>query len=279
LARSARMSAPELPFQRWRHFKEAFTPELIARAIEESDIPVKHCLDPFAGSGTTALACQFLGVHPVAIEVNPFLADLTEAKLAAYDPDTLARDFGTVLRIAAAKPIDPDKAFAHLPATFIEPGVRNRWLFDRAAAGRFASLLGGIELLSDDKHRRLFRVLLGGVLVDASNAVVNGKGRRYRRGWDRRPRDPRLVDALFCRSVQRAISEIHRCARRTCTTYEIKRGDCRSILQEQVTCELSVFSPPYPNSFDYTDVYNIELWMLGLERPPFRPDRWHSMRA
>jgi hypothetical protein len=24
-----------------------------------------------------------------------------------------------------------------------------------------------------------------------------------------------------------------------------------------------VFSPPYPNSFDYTDVYNIELWMLG----------------
>jgi len=24
-----------------------------------------------------------------------------------------------------------------------------------------------------------------------------------------------------------------------------------------------VFSPPYPNSFDYTDVYNVELWMLG----------------
>ncbi len=26
--------------------------------------------------------------------------------------------------------------------------------------------------------------------------------------------------------------------------------------------ELLVFSPPYPNSFDYTDVYNIELWAL-----------------
>jgi hypothetical protein len=24
-----------------------------------------------------------------------------------------------------------------------------------------------------------------------------------------------------------------------------------------------VFSPPYPNSFDYTDVYNVELWTLG----------------
>jgi hypothetical protein len=27
--------------------------------------------------------------------------------------------------------------------------------------------------------------------------------------------------------------------------------------------DLAVFSPPYPNSFDYTDVYNVELWAMG----------------
>lgn len=27
--------------------------------------------------------------------------------------------------------------------------------------------------------------------------------------------------------------------------------------------DLIVFSPPYPNSFDYTDIYNVELWALG----------------
>ena len=26
---------------------------------------------------------------------------------------------------------------------------------------------------------------------------------------------------------------------------------------------MAVFSPPYPNSFDYTDVYNVELWTCG----------------
>ena len=32
----------------------------------------------------------------------------------------------------------------------------------------------------------------------------------------------------------------------------------------QVTeADVAIFSPPYPNSFDYTDVYNLELWMLG----------------
>ena len=56
--------AEELPFQQWKHIKEAYPPELVARAIDESSIPVRKCLDPFGGSGTTALACQFLGVHP-----------------------------------------------------------------------------------------------------------------------------------------------------------------------------------------------------------------------
>ena len=77
--------APALPFQRWRHFKEAFAPEIVEEAIRSSSIPVESCLDPFGGSGTTALACQFLGVRPVTMEVNPYLADLIEAKLTGYD--------------------------------------------------------------------------------------------------------------------------------------------------------------------------------------------------
>jgi DNA modification methylase len=52
----------DLPFQGWRRFKEAFAPELIERAVHESIIPVHHLVDPFGGSGTTALAAQFLGI-------------------------------------------------------------------------------------------------------------------------------------------------------------------------------------------------------------------------
>jgi DNA modification methylase len=80
-----------LPFQRWKHFKEAFVPELIERACSASDRKVKRCLDPFGGSGTSALACQFLGVHATTIEVNPFLADLIEAKLTSYSANQLAK--------------------------------------------------------------------------------------------------------------------------------------------------------------------------------------------
>jgi hypothetical protein len=70
--------AEELPFQTWHHFKEAFTPELVAKAVQGSKRDLLRCVDPFGGSGTTALACQFLGIEPVTIEVNPYLADLIE---------------------------------------------------------------------------------------------------------------------------------------------------------------------------------------------------------
>ncbi len=41
------------------------------------------------------------------------------------------------------------------------------------------------------------------------------------------------------------------------------RGDSRELVGAAPEAEFSLFSPPYPNSFDYTDIYNIELWLLG----------------
>jgi hypothetical protein len=255
-----------LPFQDWRRFKEAFAPELIARAVDESPIPVRHCADPFGGSGTTALACQFLGIHPITAEVNPFLADLIEAKLSMYDFDQLAADLGAVHRAACKSRRSATRAFAHVPDTFIEPGLHGKWLFDRAVADRIAALLYAIESLPRVRHRRLFRVLLGGTLVEVSNIIVNGKGRRYRKNWEARRRDASAVDHLFFEIAQSAISDAYKFSRRKTISYDLIRGDSRKRLRRLDPIELAIFSPPYPNSFDYTDVYNVELWMLGYLR-------------
>lgn len=256
--------APVLAFQEWRHFKEAFTPELVARAIRESPIHVRRCLDPFGGSGTTALACQFLGVEPVTVEVNPYLADLIEAKLVSYDPDALLRDFGRVLRSAVRRRPHaalnlPDGA----PPTLVEPGVRGRWVFDSVVAQRLGAMVASISQLEFESHRRFFRVLLGSILIEVSNVVVNGKGRRYRRRWEERRRDATQVETQFSTLVRRAVSDIHRFAHRRRLSFEVVRGDARTMIRPLKQCEVAVFSPPYPNSFDYTDVYNLELWALG----------------
>lgn len=254
--------AEPLPFQHWHHFKEAFAPEVVARAVRESQRPVTSCLDPFGGSGTTALASQFLGVSPATVEVNPYLADLIEAKLSSYEPDELAQDFRQIVQLASRHAGDL-RRFNRLPATFIESVGRERWIFDRSIARRIAAHLDAIDTLPSARHRRLFRVMVGGMLIAVSNVIINGKGRRYRRGWAERAMAPEMVDMLFKQRCQAAITEIHEHRYRRQRDYMLLRGDCLAQIPNALLSDLAVFSPPYPNSFDYTDVYNVELWMLG----------------
>ena len=256
--------APTLAFQNWRRIKEAFAPELIARAVAETTTslgrPVRTCIDPFAGSGTTPLACQFLGVNPTAIEVNPFLSDLIEAKLTPVDGQTVGARLAEIL--ATSKVIDPASYYRGSPPTFVEPGVKGRYLFSHDLASRIASLLDAIFDIEDIGLRRFFRVLLGSAAVEVCNATVSGKGRRYRRNWEIRQSTPSDLDNFFASSVRAAVYDSLRYARRQTLSFTLIRGDARRALETIDNMDLAVFSPPYPNSFDYTDVYNIELWIL-----------------
>lgn len=254
---------PPLPFQRWRRFKEAFAPEIVQRAVAESSGPIKHIADPFGGSGTTALAAQFLGVKPTTIEVNPFLADLIEAKIASLDVDLAVRAFGRVVEEVALDAEEEQPQFAGAPPTFVEPGLDGRYVFSRAVACRLLAYRKAIERVRDERCRRLFRVVLASTAIPVSNVVVSGKGRRYRRGWWKRESDPTLVDRLFRRGVVEALHDLRRFASRGCLEYVVLRGDARVLAGAIGAHDLAVFSPPYPNSFDYTDVYNVELWSMG----------------
>ncbi|MDQ0466738.1 hypothetical protein QO010_004534 [Caulobacter ginsengisoli] len=254
-----------LAFQNWRRFKEAFVPELVERAVRETGEalgrPVINCLDPCAGSGTTPLACQFLGVEPIAIEVNPFLADLIEAKLSVVDAAVVARRCSEV--IGTQLHVDPNEHYALAPATFVEPGVADRYLFPRDVAERLANLVLAVEQVPEVKVKRLLRVLLGSAALEVCNATVSGKGRRYRQNWKEQMRTVDELDQAFVQAVEGAVFDIARYARRRNLSYDLRRGDARLEIANIPEIDLAVFSPPYPNSFDYTDVYNIELWSLG----------------
>jgi DNA modification methylase len=254
--------APILAFQNWRRFKEAFAPELVERAVRETK-QVRHVVDPFGGSGTTALTAQFLGLRSTTIEVNPFLADLIEAKLAKYDFTKLVKSFAAIMRAARASSTKPSEIFADVPPTLIEPGVNGRYIFSFVLARRLAGFRLAIEKLRDPTLRRFFRVQLASAAVQVSNVVVSGKGRRYRSGWENRKISSADLDNAFSENVLAALYDLRRFESRPAHTYRLMRGDSRLLARKVSPFDLAVFSPPYPNSFDYTDVYNVELWAAG----------------
>ncbi|QCX26114.1 site-specific DNA-methyltransferase [Nocardioides jishulii] len=256
--------ATPLAFQKWHNFKEAFAPELIYQAVNSVGGDVNACLDPFGGSGTTALTCQMLGIESTTVEVNPYLADVIRAKLHTYNSDLLVARLRDVRRVSRRIVPDLDLARAVLPPTFIEPGVGGRWIFGTEVASALVALLEAIDLAAaDDEHsRRFFRVVVGGMLTEVSNVLVSGKGRRYRRNWQERSVTANEVLSLFALRVESAIADIITFAGRPNVHSKVVHGDARTQTFTNLF-DLSVFSPPYPNSFDYTDVYNVQLWMLG----------------
>lgn len=261
---SSNIPSHNLPFQRWYRFKEAFSPLLVAESISCLGFWPTTCLDCFGGSGTTALTCQFLGIEPTTIEVNPFLADLIEAKLSRYDQDKLLRDYGDVIQMAASSKTSLRGIRNEpWPATMIEPGVKGRWLFPRETFRCILSLRDAIEEVTSSINRRLMRVLLGSILVDMSNVVISGKGRRYRRNWQASQKSPKDVMHAFREAFNGAFVDISAHGVRQCASYTLLRGDSRVEVDKASEIDIALFSPPYPNSFDYTDIYNIELWVLG----------------
>jgi hypothetical protein len=252
----------DLPFQRWYRVKEAFAPRAVMEAFAALPKVPATCIDPFGGSGTTALTAQFLGIRPTTVEVNPFLADLIEAKLQSYDSAALIRSYRKVVD-AAAERVDAHALLAGAPPTFLEPGVKGRYVYGTSVAERILAHRQAIDGLEDKSHARLLRVLLGATLITLSNVVISGKGRRYRSGWERRLVDPRSVARLFETAFLDAIEDVVRFGRRPCSDYTLLRGDARRELEAAPPADFALFSPPYPNSFDYTDIYNVELWMLG----------------
>ena len=207
-----------------------------------------------------------LGVDSVSIELNPFLADLARAKVTPLSPSAVLKDCRTL--ISRTKILKGDyKPPSGAPSTLVEPGDSKRYIFSREAFAAARALVRESRKLPEG-HARLARILLGSVLVENSNIVVNGKGRRYRKNFMDRRRDARNIFESFESAVEAATADLSSFSNARRTRHIVHNADARVQLRRLRKVDAAIFSPPYPNSFDYTDVYNLELWMLGYFNAP-----------
>ena len=108
------------------------------------------------------------------------------------------------------------------------------------------------------------RVALAAILIELSNVRVDGKGRRYRGGWRARMVTADDVYLHFYVKTTEIAEDLIGGIPTDRAKFHLHRGDTRQKVSSlQGGIDLALFSPPYPNSFDYTDMYNVELWMLG----------------
>lgn len=276
---SSNQGAAKIPFQRWFRFKEAFSPKFVADTLGALPYKVGSVLDPFGGSGTTAVTCRMLGISSEVIEVNPFLADLIEAKVTPVSAAGFSASYERTMSELEVLPTD-SQLIEGMPPTLTEPGLNGRFVFSSDVYATIRAIVRKSVGLTPD-YARLIKVLLGSVLVANSNVTINGKGRRYRRGWESRRRTAANVVTDLDGAIDRATSDLTRYAGLRGGQHLVHRGDARSLLARIEHADVVIFSPPYPNSFDYTDVYNLELWMLDYLKsgPENRTLRHQTLRS
>lgn len=288
------------PIHRWYQYKEAFSyrlpREVIARlGVGESGVVA----DVFGGVATTALALQRdpRVRRVVSVEYSPLahLVGVTKLNWHRLSPRRLRRLADLAVRFRTNRRIAvPDLAAFHNPEIF-HPDVAA----DLVVARRHVEAMDISNI-----ERRFFLVGLAAIVEDCSGVMKDGRALRIVRGRARRPsslasvaRTPEgVVTVRTALSQQwegmiRDLELLHGERRLVDPEKAVHvRGDARHLdgtlhrgdaLLGSDSVGLYCYSPPYLNCIDYTEVYKLELWALGIVRDhdEFRQLRLGTLRS
>lgn len=285
----------ESPVHRWFYYKEGFSPALPSLLVENLGAGESASVaDVFCGVGTTvaALARKSRLASVVGLDVSPFARFVAATKLNAgsLDADSLrlAGD-RAIAQSAHSRPVQiPD---LH---TFQEST-----LFDRDRLESLIRLRDAVLGATKSRPTEKSFLLLGLAAILEENSSVMRDGRALRRRGTRKRRSVILqptANAVDGQSVSRMalnqwrgmIDDLDGLGNPTARC-QILEGDARSFVStepgsgviEAGSIGLHVFSPPYLNFIDYTEVYKMELWFLGMieNSKDFRAARERTLRS
>lgn len=250
----------ELPVHNWFRFKEGFSSELLPYMLKRQNGRSLRLLDPFAGACTTLLSSQLFKrahIEAVGIEANPFLHFVGTAKLSwrKVDPTRLLQLGSSVLAGAAGRN-------SRLPRlSSITTG--------RCISRHIASKIVGIRDVIRDLPNPYRDVLLLGL---ASCIEPLSRVRKDGRALRIVERSRQNVNQFVLDRWASMADDVIRLkeAYPSCNDSHLYLGDGRKPLSFVApgTIDIALTSPPYPNNIDYSEVYKLELWMLGFIETP-----------
>lgn len=253
-----------LPRHRWYVFKEGFSERLVKSAIKRISADGKRqlqILDTFAGSGTSLVTGGTLGHSVTGIEVNPFLAFATEAK--CIDTKWTEKEFQDTLKeILKASEFEIPSPL-ETQSTFTENGTRKQWLFNKSVLRGFTAL--DESLKNTGKFHKPLRLALFASLMECCNAKRDGKCLRYIKDWQTRGFTSAELRQKFISRTQMVNEDVVKNDFNG-SNISIINNDVRNSLKSLPDnhYDLVVTSPPYLNSFDYSDVYRPEMFVGGF---------------
>jgi len=254
------------PIHRWFEYPAGFSYKFIQAKLIEHDIgPDQIVLDPFAGTGTTSIACKLEGIPSVGVEAHPFVAWVAKVKLNwALDPSELAQNLSKTVELAQTKMSEARKIAKNLPELLHK-------CFSSENLARLVAIREAIRSSWPPSEavgvRDFFELALTAALRRASTAKT---------GWpyiSPNHKKASEVDGLLAFDTQ-AQMMIHDLSTVTSSLAfqdaqsEILEYDAR-VLDKYFSKQrfhIAITSPPYLNNYDYADRTRLEMYFFGQAR-------------
>jgi hypothetical protein len=282
----------KIPIHRWFSIKEGYSRELISLLFSRFDVPDQsYVMDPFCGSGTTLLTAKEFGYNSIGFEANPFLAFTSKVKLAYYSKEeikNLKEIYNKIRNINYQPSIEPPKLsiskklFKEQLGTVLMikqfigsiENPKSRDFFALALLciledSSFAKKDGNglryppnktpknvrkafskqIELMIKDiKLNHLKNHTLTPYIYENNSDFINEKSGASKSKLYLFQEDCRKIEKILQNNIK-------------CESRDLLNGlEMNKLSHFKEKVSLVVFSPPYMNCFDYTEIYKIELW-------------------
>ena len=246
-----------------RHGWLRLTPAYSVKMVEEiiSDYRESlNVLDPFCGTGTTALCAVARGHRATTVDINPFLVWFTRAKTNAYSQSLLAETKRTGLEA-----LDAARREAIPPVQAPDIHKIERW-WPEAALRFLAHLKASILALETEAAvRDLLHVAFCRTLIKLSNAAFNHQSMSFKDSNGSRSQGRLQIDldanALFLDDLEFVLRGASESPLGTATVVQDDARDLHGIVNDSF--DLVVTSPPYANRMSYIRELRPYMYWLG----------------
>lgn len=205
--------------------------------------------DPFAGSGTTLLEAQRLGLPSVGIDLNPIACLIARVKTGGR-PSGLT-DTARVLSASASR--------SRAKRTWDIPNV-DHW-FKPDIQSAIVALLNELGTVADQETHAALRLALSSILVRVSNQDSDTRYAAVEKNIGRAD--------VFTGFVAAAEKLDNALASRDWDIRPAKviEANTLTVSPEQLggRVGLVITSPPYPNAYEYWLYHKYRMWWLGFD--------------
>lgn len=239
-----------------------FIPQLPANFIRRFSLPGEIVLDPFGGSGTTAVEAIRMGRRAISLDANPLATLIGKVKSAQLDEDD-KRKLTRLKATIEAFSFPADATIDSLKLNDWVPNIPNiqKWFQDNVII-ELAYIKMLIDKITSDTSRDVALASFSKIVVRVSN---QDSETRYVSKEKNIPNN--FCIRLFLDSLSTTIKKIDQLsAMKGIEKSAYFTIDSRKIPENLIPGESVSFivtSPPYPNATDYHLYHRFRLFWLG----------------